>query len=165
VYQKIAHLCLATEKTNTLLESQANVNANLCLATEKTNTLLKSQAKVKRLELAITYAHIGSFVCLNEASSLSSGSGFFNSTSEVRSILQHFVLGLGCDLPADHYVGSSIRIHGRMDSKSKIEAQCRLDEMQVLFRKKIIRQIKNLIGQEPRLVDNGDLSFTIFPPL
>jgi Ca2+-binding EF-hand superfamily protein len=53
VNQKIAHLCLATEKTNTLLESQANVNANLCLATEKTNTLLESQAKIKMLELSV----------------------------------------------------------------------------------------------------------------
>jgi hypothetical protein len=157
VNQKIAHLCLATEKTNTLLESQAKVKS---LATEKTNTLLESQAKVRRLELAITYAYIGSFSYQDPSHNSKK-----NSSDEVKRILHHFVLGLGCDLPADHFVGSSIWIHCNMDSKSKIEAQCRNNEMQVLFRKKIIQQIKDLIGQEPRLVDDGDRKFTILPPL
>jgi hypothetical protein len=137
---------------------------NLCLATEKTNTLLESQAKVKRLELAITYVHIGSFPYIQWGSHNRNAS-VSNSQVVVRGILHHFVLGLGCDLPADHYVGDPIIMY-TTDSKSKrFEASRRLGEMQVLFREKIVQQIKDLIGQEPRLVDDGDRKFTILPPL
>jgi hypothetical protein len=147
---------------------------NLCLATEKTNTLLESQAKIKRLELAITCVHIGSFPYRKDRKN---DLPVFNSSDEVRRILQHFVLGLGCDLeevPGNHYVGDPISVKVKETLRGRVadltqserdEFRCMLDEMKVLFRKKIIQQIKDLVGQEPRLVDNGGRKFTILPPL
>eukprot|EP00979_Chaetoceros_neogracilis_P013025 scaffold3645_cov140-Chaetoceros_neogracile.AAC.1 len=72
--------------------------ANLCLATEKTNTLLESQAKIKRLELAISsVGYVGSFpirqwnvsTCGNNRNYKSSR--VYQSSDEVKRILHHFV--------------------------------------------------------------------------
>jgi len=73
--------------------------AKLCSAVEKTNTLLVSQTKFKRLQLASSRTEYGAFeYYANNSSSR------VNSSILVKQIINWFVLGFGCHLPVGAYV-------------------------------------------------------------
>lgn len=104
--------------------------------------LLATQEKRQRLEFAISCSSLQEFKYISEDGMKTTSSAL------VQKILKWFVLGYGFHLPADAIVMST----------SNNEKRTREE----LFRLKLMKQLENLIGHKPRLVNNGKGSFTIF---
>jgi len=141
---ELSTLTKSVKASNEKFEDKINtVNqklTSLCSAVEKTNTLLEAQTKLKRIELAITRTAFGSFVYYD-----CDNSRHQNSSVLVKTILDCFILGLGCSLPADCYLNHPCT-----------------NANKALFREETVKQVKTLIGRKPRLVDKGNGNFSIF---
>ena len=124
------------DKINTMKQELTNVRSEL----QKMHTV---QAKMKRLELASTRTSFQSFDCYNER-----GRDKINSSAPVKHIIECFMFGYGDILPQNAFVGSSY-----YDDTAENKA---------LFRKKLVEQVKVLIGSEPRVQDKGNGAFSIF---
>ena len=127
------------DKINTMKQELTNVRSEL----QKMHTALESQAKMKRLELASTRTSVLSFDYHNER-----GRNKINSSALVKDIIERFMFGYGYILSQIAFVGSSY-----YDDTAETKA---------LFRKKLVKQVKDLIGSEPRLLDKGNGVFSIF---
>ena len=92
---------------------------------KKSNDISAKQLKLKKLELALAQTHLSSFEYHD---------GYQKKSAELaKSIIGWFILGYGYNLP-DAY------IYERNYTKSK-----------KAFQDKLVKQIKDLIGREPRV--------------
>ena len=133
------------DKINTMKQELTNVRSeltNVRSELQKMHAVLESQAKMKRLELASTRTSILSFDYNNDSGNNT------NSSALVKNIIEHFMFGYGYILPQNAFVGSSYH-----DNTAENKA---------LFRKKLVKQVKDQIGSEPRLQDKGNGAFSIF---
>lgn len=129
------------DKINTMKQELTNVRSEL----QKMHTVLESQAKMKRLELASTRTSVLSFDYYNDAR----GYNTQNSSALVKDIVEYFMFGYGYNLPQNAFVAASTSYNDEAEKKA-------------LFRKKLVKQVKDLIGSEPRLQDKGNGAFSIF---
>ena len=127
------------DKINTMKQELTNVRSEL----QKMHTVLESQAKMKRLELASTRTSVLSFDYNN------GGYNTKNSSALVKNIIENFMFGYGYILPQNAFVAASTSYNDEAEKKA-------------LFRKKLVKQVKDLIGSEPRLQDKGNGAFSIF---
>ena len=107
---------------------------------EEIKGFLATQEKRQKIEFAISCSNLQEFKYKSEDTPKMS-------SSLVEKVLRWFALGYGYKLPSDAIANSS-----SVTDKTKEE----------LFRAKLMKQLENLIGHKPRLVDNGKGEFTVF---
>ena len=108
---------------------------------EEVKGFLAMQEKRQKLEFAISCSTLHEFKYYSDDCQKTS-------SILVEKILKWFALGYGFHLPVDATVSNS----SKYDDMTREE----------LFRTKLMRQLENLIGHKPRLVDNGEDDFTVY---
>lgn len=124
-------------KINTINQHMAGVKSEI----GGLKTLLEQERKDKRIERAMTLTHLGSFEYCER-----NGYGTKQSSDMAKKALEWFLLGYGYILP-DGMVQQY-----PSDKEASKKAFC----------DKFTKQIKDLIGREPRLVKNENGSYSIF---
>ena len=123
-------------KINTMNQHIITLEENM----KEVQGFLAAQDKRQKLEFAISCSNLQEFKYKSEDSQKMS-------STLVEKILRWFALGYGYHLPSDATAYSSSK-----SEKTKEE----------VFRAKLMKQLENLIGHKPRLVENEKGDFTIF---
>ena len=124
-------------KINTVNQHLADVKSEI----GGLKALLEQERKDKRIERAQKLTHVGSFDYYLDIYSSRKSSDL------AKEVLEWFLLGYGYNLP-----------DGTMQSGYNIDKET----SKKAFRDKFKKQIKDLIGREPRLVKKEDGSYSIF---
>ena len=126
-------------KINTLSQHMADVKKEIGAL----KVIMEREEKQKTLERALKLTHINSFNYYDP------NIGTKNSSDLAKSVIERFPVGFGYNLPAAQM--SNVYGYAEKQAASKKE-----------FSEKFKKQIKDLIGREPRLVKEENGTYSIF---